>query len=348
MASRKKVDFTKANSGLFAGEAKSISSDDIGILNEESKKVSSVETVSMIHHTKLVPNAKNNKVYDVNKLDSLARDIAKRGIQEPLIVRQRPDGLYLITAGHRRFKASLLAMEQYGFKEERLPCIVRNNVKDEIDEREALILDNIQRDKTDFNRMMEIVEIRACGEERRNRGENIPNIRDYIMDTLDVGTAEISRFERIFHSLVPELMKDFREERISVNVAYEVAKLDAAVQKHVNDGWDREKTPQLTYPIMTKLVEGYGKDKDADKEDASAPEIPKAASIKYKTVNEGMTDLKSRIAEIDSTFVASGVELDKKSQKMLIRKANKLAKELEEFKLLMHAMGLEPPKTKEA
>lgn len=337
MASRKNIDFKSANSGLFQGETHNLTESVINIFNEQSQNAKEVETVSMILSSRLIQNQRNSIVYDVDKLDSLARDIAARGIQQPLLVRQRPDGTYLITSGHRRYLAAMLAGEKYHFDCERLPCIIRDNIKDEIDEREALIFDNNQRDKSDYNRMMEIVEIRACGEARRERGEDIPNIREYIMQKLEIGTAEISRFERIYKSLSSDLKKDFREKRISVNVAHEISKLTPEVQQYIHEKWNRDTAPQLTYPMMTKLVEEYSR--PAIEEPVSDTIITKTVT-KYTSLSDGFFDLTSRMKAISSSISLQTDTISDKNKKVLLRRANKLLKELDELGDMLKNLGI--------
>ena len=334
---KKRFDFAKANSGIFEGEERNLTNEVIGIFNDVSQNATNVETVSMLHISKLIPNERNNLVYDLDKLDALARDIAERGIQQPILVRQKPDGNFLITSGHRRYEAAKIAQEKYGFTSERLPCIIRDNIKDDIDEREALIFDNNQRDKSDYNRMMEIVEIRACGEARRERGEDIPNIREYIMQKLEIGTAEISRFERIHKSLCEELMQDFREKRISVHVAHEVAKLSVESQQYISAHWNREEAPQLTYPLMTKLVEDFNKAPDSVEK---KPAIVKKQSIKYTSIEEGFEDLLYRMGAIQKSVSVYANSLEEKEKKILLRSANRILKEIDELNETIHGFGI--------
>lgn len=79
--------------------------------------------------------------FDPEALEELSRDIAVRGILEPLIVRLDENGNYEIIAGERRFRAA----QQAGLTE--LPVIVR-----EMDDEEArlvMLVENIQRQDLD-------------------------------------------------------------------------------------------------------------------------------------------------------------------------------------------------------
>ena len=177
---------------------------EIGILNETSKSVSNGNRVHMLTVNKLIPNEKNNKIYDIMDLEALAKDISERGIQQPLIVRLRPDGKYTIISGHRRLAAYNLAVTKFGYNNgECLPCLLQNDIHSDLEEREALILNNLQRDKSDFNRMMEIVEMRKCAEERRDLGEKIENEiknEDKIEDNESFLEAQKAHYEALKES----------------------------------------------------------------------------------------------------------------------------------------------------
>ena len=79
------------------------------------------------------------KVIEDEDLLQLSESIKENGILSPAIIRKKSDGRYEMVAGHRRKKASELAMI------EKIPCIVKD-----LSDEEATILmvdSNIQRDK---------------------------------------------------------------------------------------------------------------------------------------------------------------------------------------------------------
>ena len=79
------------------------------------------------------------KVIEDDDLLQLSESIKENGILSPAIIRKKSDGRYEMVAGHRRKKASELAMI------EKIPCIVKD-----LSDEEATILmvdSNIQRDK---------------------------------------------------------------------------------------------------------------------------------------------------------------------------------------------------------
>jgi len=324
------VDFSNQMGAMFSSPPNHTEEPNIDILNDVSRDLITGERISRIKRNKIELNARNEIVYDVKELDALAKDISERGIQEPLLLRLKPDGKYIITSGHRRFAANEIAIEKYGYDGEYLPCIVRDNISDSIDEREALILNNLQRDKSDYNRMMEIVEMRQCAEERRDRGETIINIRHYLMERLGVSNSEISRFERIHSSLIPELMLLFRAERIATNVAHEIAKLDRPAQEFIYRNWhSSDETEMLAFPIMSNLLEQYQQSIHSDLPAEKATiETSKKQKIQVSSIDEGITEISSCLKTVLSQIKSCPDFQDAKTEKKMLRQINKVYSEL--------------------
>lgn len=69
-----------------------------------------------------------------DEYNALREDIRERGIQDPLHVVKR-NGSYVIVSGHQRAKIA----KELGIK---VPCIIRDDLKDELQIKEYLIKDN--------------------------------------------------------------------------------------------------------------------------------------------------------------------------------------------------------------
>ena len=318
---------------------------EIEILNEASRSVTSGNRVQMITANILIPNKKNNIIYDITDLEALAKDIAERGIQQPLIVRLRPDGKYTVISGHRRLEACKLAVEKFGYKNgECLPCLLQEEIHSDLEEREALILNNLQRDKSDFNRMMEIVEMRKCAEERRELGEVIENIRIYIMDKLGVSNSEISRFEKIHSSLIPPLMESFRSQLIATNVAFQIAKLEENAQQYIDEHWNRKKDDgTLTFPAMKALLKEFNEHNDEPnfdfKETQNPIEETTKIEIKYVNVETGISKIKEQFTGLSSYNGQLG-SLGLGTKNKLLRRLNKIQKELTSMQEELTKLGI--------
>ena len=77
------------------------------------------------------------KIFDENDIKSLADSIKKQGIIQPIVLKSKKDGYYII-AGERRWRASQIA------KIHEIPAIIRDDVEDDKIPELALV-ENIQR-----------------------------------------------------------------------------------------------------------------------------------------------------------------------------------------------------------
>ena len=94
--------------------------------------------VCSIELSKIYPNPNQpRKYFDKESLNELAESIKVHGLIQPIIVNKMDDG-YLIIAGERRYKASILA----GLKE--INCIIKNYSERQI--AEISIIENLQRE----------------------------------------------------------------------------------------------------------------------------------------------------------------------------------------------------------
>lgn len=352
----KQIDFARAAEvGVFAGTSDSKTDGDIGILNEKSELLRVGDRISLIPRRSIIPSHANKSVYDVTALDALAHDISERGIQQPLLVRQSPNGMYVIVSGHRRYTANELAIEKYGYDGEYLPCILKTDVIGSIEEREAIILDNLQRDKTDYECMMEIIEMHACADARRERGEQISSVRDWVSTKLGASQSEITRYEKIHKALIPELMEYFRKQRFATHVAHSIATTaEPRGQKYILDHWDWDKTEAdgsfatLTFPEMKALLLEYDSlnrsFQDGEKE-AEKPKTQKPV-VKIDSVDDGKVALSgtfTSLAERVDALVSA--KLSKKAEKEFLRRAGKLLRDLAEFENMVNSFAVDADET---
>lgn len=128
---------------------------------------------------KIAPNPDQpRKRFAQEDLDDLAASIKKKGVIQPLIVRERPEGRYEIVAGERRWRASQLA------KLHELPVIVREFTDVEV--LEVAIIENIQR--ADLNAIEEAAGYRQLmdkfGHTQEKMAEALGKSRSHIANLL--------------------------------------------------------------------------------------------------------------------------------------------------------------------
>ena len=79
----------------------------------------------------------HRKEFDKEKLNELSQSISKNGLIQPLIIRQKNEGSYIIVAGERRWRASQVANLKT------LPCLM---LPGDLDKDEVSLIENIQRE----------------------------------------------------------------------------------------------------------------------------------------------------------------------------------------------------------
>lgn len=133
----------KAKKGLGRGLGAFF--DDIPIATEVSKAVGTVENQAAeagVMHLKLrdvEPNPDQpRKDFDRDKLEALAASIKEHGVIQPILVKPQSNGIYVIIAGERRWRAAKLA----GLKE--IPCITGEFSDKQV--MEIALIENLQRE----------------------------------------------------------------------------------------------------------------------------------------------------------------------------------------------------------
>ncbi|OPY63660.1 MAG: putative chromosome-partitioning protein ParB [Pelotomaculum sp. PtaU1.Bin065] len=92
------------------------------------------------------------KIFDQQKLESLALSIKEHGVQEPILVRELPGGNYEIIFGERRWRASQIAGRKT------IPCRVAAGLE-EAEARVLALTENIQRQ--DLNALEKAMAIKS-------------------------------------------------------------------------------------------------------------------------------------------------------------------------------------------
>ena len=169
MSPIKKKGLGRGLSALFGDESSKVISKNN---NDEPRKVS----ISDLSRNPYQPR----HVFDSDKLDELANSIKKKGIIQPIAVRQKKSqpGKYEIIAGERRW----LAAQKAGLHD--IPVIVLD--LSDVESLEVAIVENIQRD--DLNSIEEARGYKRLSEEFNYDHENISKLmsksRSHISNTL--------------------------------------------------------------------------------------------------------------------------------------------------------------------
>lgn len=177
----------------------------------------------------LIPSKGN--FYSVEDVQDLKQSIELLGVLQPLLVTdEEEDGKRRIIAGHRRRLAIMQLVDEGKERFRRVPILIKPK-KNAILDRLALIMANRFREKTDWERMTEALETEKLVLELKE-SMNIPGrTRDLLAEIIETSPAQVGRYKAIYNNIIPELMAEFKANRIVVSVIYEASGLPEDYQK---------------------------------------------------------------------------------------------------------------------
>lgn len=177
----------------------------------------------------LIPSKGN--FYGVEDVADLKQSIELMGILQPLLVTpQQGDGKRRIVAGHRRRLAVLQLVEE-GKDQFRYVPILEREEKNAILDRLALIMANRFREKTDWEKMTEAIETEDLVIKLKEAMNIQGRTRDLLAEIIETSPAQAGRYKAIYNNLIPELMAEFKADRIGISVIYEVSGLSEDYQQ---------------------------------------------------------------------------------------------------------------------
>lgn len=183
----------------------------------------------------LIPSKGN--FYSVEDVQDLKQSIELLGVLQPLLVTdEEEDGKRRIIAGHRRRLAVMQLVDEGKERFRRVPILIKPK-KNAILDRLALIMANRFREKTDWERMTEALETEKLVLELKE-SMNIPGrTRDLLAEIIETSPAQVGRYKAIYNNIIPELMAEFKANRIVVSVIYEASGLPEDYQKQAAEAF---------------------------------------------------------------------------------------------------------------
>jgi ParB-like chromosome segregation protein Spo0J len=201
----------------------------------------------------LIPSKGN--FYSVEDVQDLKQSIELLGVLQPLLVTdEEKDGKRRIIAGHRRRLAVMQLVDEGKERFRRVPILIKPK-KNAILDRLALIMANRFREKTDWERMTEALETEKLVLELKE-SMNIPGrTRDLLAEIIETSPAQVGRYKAIYNNIIPELMAEFKANRIVVSVIYEASGLPEDYQKQAAEVFRENEV--LTLSDIKQLKKNY-------------------------------------------------------------------------------------------
>lgn len=201
----------------------------------------------------LIPSKGN--FYSVEDVQDLKQSIELLGVLQPLLVTdEEEDGKRRIIAGHRRRLAVMQLVDEGKERFRRVPILIKPK-KNAILDRLALIMANRFREKTDWERMTEALETEKLVLELKESMSLPGRTRDLLAEIIETSPAQIGRYKAIYNNLIPELMAEFKANRIVVSVIYEASGLPADYQQQAAEMFRENEV--LTIADIKQLKKNY-------------------------------------------------------------------------------------------
>ena len=207
-----------------------------GMLSERSAQEIDLPEQKTVYRNPedLIPSKDN--FYSTEDTEKLKQSIRALGILQPLLIEER-DGKDYLLAGHRRRKCCLELIKEGLDRFKRIPCVYKPKIElsaetetDEIVRKIVIIQSNTYREKSDWEKMTESLQMEELGKELREKTDLEGKTREIVSDLIGVSSTQIGRYHSISSNLSEELMDAFKQNKLNVSTAAELAGLNDKYQ----------------------------------------------------------------------------------------------------------------------
>lgn len=188
--------------------------------------------------------ASKENFYGLRDLEALKASISLHGLLQPiLVIPAKIEGKYTVLGGGRRRQAIEELVDEGKEELRKVPCIISDgkiqgeDTEEEPDEVQELIgklniiSANSFREKTDWEKMEEALQIGSIIKELKNLGKLKGNVREMQVELSGIKGTQIARYNAIMNHLSLELMQAFKNNDFGISVAYELSRLSDDYQQ---------------------------------------------------------------------------------------------------------------------
>lgn len=182
----------------------------------------------------LIPSKDN--FYSTEDTEKLKQSIKALGILQPLLIEERGGKDYIL-AGHSRRKCCLELIKEGLDRFRKIPCVYKPKIElstaseeDEIIRKIIIIQSNTYREKTDWEKMTEALQMEELVKELREKTDLEGKTREIVSDLIGVSSTQIGRYHSISNNLSERLADAFRQNKLNISTAAELAGLNEKYQ----------------------------------------------------------------------------------------------------------------------
>ena len=207
-----------------------------GMLSERSTQEMDLPEQKTVYRNPedLIPSKDN--FYSTEDTEKLKQSIKVLGILQPLLIEER-NGKDYILAGHSRRKCCLELIEEGMDRFRKIPCVYKPKIElntaseeDEIIRKIIIIQSNTYREKSDWEKMTEALQMEELVKELREKTDLEGKTREIVSDLIGVSSTQIGRYHSISNNLSERLADAFRQNKLNISTAAELAGLNEKYQ----------------------------------------------------------------------------------------------------------------------
>lgn len=207
-----------------------------GMLSERSTQEMDLPEQKTVYRNPedLIPSKDN--FYSTEDTEKLKQSIKVLGILQPLLIEER-NGKDYILAGHSRRKCCLELIEEGMDRFRKVPCVYKPKIElstaseeDEIIRKIIIIQSNTYREKSDWEKMTEALQMEELVKELREKTDLEGKTREIVSALIGVSSTQIGRYHSISNNLSERLADAFRQNKLNISTAAELAGLNEKYQ----------------------------------------------------------------------------------------------------------------------
>lgn len=201
-----------------------------------------------------------NNFYQLTDIPLLADNISLCGLQQPIRVRQKKDGRYIIVSGHRR-RAALEMLVADGHEQwQEAPCIVeRDDVSPALQQLRLIYANANTRKMTSAEISQQAEQVEKLLYQLKEEGYEFPGrMRDHVAEAVSVSKSKLARLKVIRENLAAVWADAWKDNIIGESVAYNLAQLPKSWQTIIHNVWG-DKANRLYADTVANVKERFQK-----------------------------------------------------------------------------------------
>ena len=180
-----------------------------------------------------------NNFYQLSDLDELAANIAFCGLQQPIRVRQKEDGRYIIVSGHRRRAAVAMLAEEDPQRWQEVSCIVeQDTVSPTLQQLRLIYANSNTRKMTSAEISQQAEQVEKLLYQLKEEGYDFPGrMRDHVAEATSISKSKLARLKVIRENLDESWVDAWKDGTLTESQAYELAQMHKFWQAIIKEEW---------------------------------------------------------------------------------------------------------------